>query len=99
MTIAELERALDSKRRVQKELAQERAVYDYTLADLVGRSIGRIYSSSATYPNIAEVYPTLFNTEDIQEQQSIKKAELSAMRFKQFAATFNKNYIKEAEDN
>lgn len=99
MTLAELERAIESKRRVQKESAQERAVYDYTLADLIGRSIGRIYSSSANYPNISEVYPTLFDTQQVEEAQANRQAELSAIRFKQFAAAFNSNFKKEAEDN
>lgn len=98
MTLAELERAIDSRKRAQKIAAQERASFDYTLAELIGRSVGRIYSSSSSYPNIAEVYPTLFDTKEVEEQQAIKRDELSAMRFKQFAAAFNKNY-KEAEDN
>lgn len=99
MTLAELERALDSKRRIQKAEAQERATYDYILADLIGRSMGRIYSSSANYPNISEVYPTLFDTEIIDKAQANRQDELSAIRFKQFAAAFNSNYTKEAEDN
>jgi hypothetical protein len=74
---------------------QERASYDYILADIIGRSIGRLYSNSAQYPPIEEVYPTLFNTEHIKEQKQNKVDELSAMRFKQFAASFNKKFNKE----
>ena len=89
MTLAELERLLDSKRRTQKRQAQEKATFDYILADLIGRSISRLYSASNEIPDIATVYPTLFDTKQIEEQKSIKKAELSAARFRQFANSFN----------
>lgn len=97
MTIAEIGRAVASRARVEKHRAQERATYDYLLADLIGKSISRIYSSSARYPDIGTVYPTLFDSEEIQEQKKIKQAELSAARFKQFADTFNKKF-KEVAD-
>lgn len=92
MTLAELTRLLDSKKRVMKQKAQEKASFDYVLADLIGRSVSRIYNSSNKMPPIAEVYPTLFDAKEIEEQRSVKKAELSALRFKQFANAFNKKF-------
>lgn len=92
MTLAELARAMESKQRVEKLRAQERASYDYILADLIGRSIGRIYSSSTKIPAISEAYPTLFNSQEIEEQKAAQKAELSALRFKQFANSYNKKF-------
>lgn len=71
---------------------QKQANFDYILADLIGRSINRIYSNSVQYPDISEVYPSLFDTEEIQEQRKAKSAELSALRFKQFAQNFNKKF-------
>lgn len=91
MTLAELERAIESKKRVMKREEQKRASFDYVLADLIGRSISRIYSSSAKMPEISEAYPTLFNSEEIQEKRQVNKDELSAMRFRRFAQAFNKN--------
>ena len=93
MTIAELSRAIASKQRVAKTTAQEKASYDYILADLIGKSIARLYSSSANYPDISSVYPTLFTSEEIQEKKKEKLLELSALRFKQFAQLHN-NKIK-----
>ena len=92
MTLAELNRSLLSKRRVLELKAKERASYDYILADLIGRSVARVYSSSAKLPSIAEAYPSLFNQEEIQEQQQAQKDQLSALRFKQFAESFNKRF-------
>ena len=95
MTLAELIRAINSKKRMQVERAKERASFDYVLADLIGRSISRIYSSSSTMPQISEVYPSLFDSEELQEKQQKKKDELSALRFKQFAQSYNKRFSKE----
>ena len=92
MTIAELTRAMRSKNRVKKQQAQEQATFDYILADLIGRSIGRLYSSSTTIPEISAIYPSLFNDKEIEEKKAAKKAELSALRFKQFADSFNSKY-------
>ena len=88
-------RAVESKKRVEKEKAKEKASFDYILADMIGRSISRIYSSAATLPTLAEVYPTLFDSAEIEEKQQEKKDELSVLRFKQFANSFNKNFKKE----
>lgn len=95
MTITEIERAIASKKRIIKVQAQERASFDYILADLIGRSVGRIYSSSTKIPEIGEVYPSLFDTQEVEEKRAEKKAELSALRFKQFAQSFNKKFKKE----
>lgn len=100
MTLAELERAIDSKKRLYISTSREKAAFDYTLADLIGKSIARIYGSANKMPELSEVYPTLFDSEEIQEQKAQKQAELSALRFKQFATSFNSKFKKEeAKDN
>lgn len=95
MTIAELERVTASKVRVRQREAQEKATYDYILADVIGKSIARIYSSSNHMPDISEVYPTLFDSQEIEQKKQEQKAKLSALRFKQFAQSFNQNFSKE----
>ena len=92
MTIAELSRATESIKRVEKVRLQEKATLDYLLGDLVGRSIARIYSSSAKYPEIAEIYPTLFDSQEIEEARAEKQAELSALRFRLFANSHNEKF-------
>lgn len=95
MTIAELERATTSRARMEKRRAQETATYDYILADLIGKSVSRIYNSSNHMPDISEAYPTLFDSQEIEEKKQEQKAKLSALRFKQFAQSFNQNFNKE----
>lgn len=95
MTLAELKRAIDSKKRVKIREDKERASFDYILANLIGKSISRIYSSSNNMPDISEVYPSLFDSKEIQEARFEKQQELSALRFRQFAQAFNKKIAKE----
>ena len=89
MTLAELERAMESKRRVEKLRAQEKASFDHVLADLIGRSIARLHSSVHTMPDISEAYPTLFDSKEIEAKKAEKLAEVSALRFKLFANAYN----------
>ena len=95
MTLAEVIRSIESKKRQQKLQAQERASYDYILADLIGRSVSRIYSNSTRLPQIYEVYPTLFDGVEMEEQKQQKQMELSAIRFKLFAQSYNKKHTTE----
>lgn len=92
MSIAELTREIDSRKRQERDAARETAAHNYILADLIGRSVARLYSSTAKMPTLADAYPSLFNSEEIEEQQQRKKDELTIMRFKQFAASHNKKY-------
>ena len=98
MTIAEIERAVASRNRVRELEQKERALFDYIHADLVGRSIARVYNSGNEYPSIEEAYPTIFeNVAAIQDKQA-KKAELSALRFKLFADNYNSKFKEVAQD-
>lgn len=99
MTLGEVTRAVESNRRVYKQKAQEKASYDYILADLIGKSIARIHSSANQMPPIADVYPTLFDAAAVEEKIQEKKDELSTIRFKQFADSFNKRFKKEEREN
>lgn len=97
MTLAELERAVKSIKRVKLEEARKQANFDYQLANLIGVSISRIYSNSARFPDISEVYPSLFDAEEIEDKKQEKRNELSALRFKQFAQMHNKRFLAGGE--
>lgn len=92
MTLAEVVRAVESRKRVQEIEAKEKATFDYILADLIGRSMARIHSSANHYPTLAEAYPDLFNSAEIEAEVKARKDELSALRFKQFANSYNKRF-------
>lgn len=97
MTLAELFRLMESKQRIQKREAQEKATYDYILADLIGRSIARVYNSSNKMPDIEKVYPTIFDEKELEEQRQIKRDKMDALRFQLFATSHNKKLLKKEE--
>lgn len=92
MTIGELIREIESKQRQEKKRLRERANFDYILADLIGGSIARIYSSANHLPAIEEAYKGIFDEKEIQEERQKQLDEVSAIRFRQFAQQFNKKY-------
>lgn len=91
---------MESKLRVKRIEAQEKATFDYILADLIGVSVSRLISSSAKpYPPIEEVYGSLFSEMKTQkvEEKITKQDELSALRFKLFAKSYNDRHKEVAE--
>lgn len=97
MTLAEVNRAANSKIRMTKIEDEKKASFDYILADLIGRSVSRIYSSSSKMPSLSEAYPSLFSKEKEEKMIQEKKKELSALRFKQFANSYNAKYKEVAK--
>ena len=63
MSFAELERAIESKKRVINNQLKERAIFDYKLADLIGYSTARVHNKANKMPTLEEVYPTLFTVD------------------------------------
>lgn len=94
MTIAEIERAIKAHTAMEKR----KATYDYVLADLIGRSVARVYNSENRLPTLAEAYPTLFDEQEAAEELQRAQGELTAIKFKQFAQTFNSNFERGANN-
>lgn len=95
MTMNEYLRCIKAKKRAQRLELQQRALMDWLLADLIGKSFARLYSNSARMPNFQEYYSALLDEtqkQDIEEKKQERQDELSALRFKQFANSFNKKF-------
>lgn len=99
MTIGELERFIDSKQRQEEHRLKERATMDYTLALLIGRAV-QGSSEENPFPELYEIYPKLFFEElkKREEEKEEQMAQLSAIRFIQFAESFNSKFDKEANE-
>lgn len=99
MTFAEIERAINSKRRVKKLDMQQKASFDYILANLVAKGVSIVLGDKSDYPTIESAYSGLFDDVIEERQEAIKeqKMNLSALRFKQFAQSYNKNFKEVAK--
>ena len=84
MTFAEINRAIESKKRVMVIEEKRQAVQDYILADLIGYSVSRIHNKNNKMPTLREAYPSLFDTQEDQErteQQQIEKFKAQLLQF------------------
>ena len=99
MTPAEVGRLIDSKNRLAKIEANERASFDYIQASLIIKGVSICLGEKSSYPTLQEAYPSLF--EDLIEEQAEKiqkqKETMSILRFRQFAQTYNNKY-KEVQE-
>jgi hypothetical protein len=95
MTIREIDNAIKSKLRVRKIEAQEKASYDYIQATLIVKGVGIALGSKQEFPTLEQTYPGIFEDliEKRRDELQEKRDELSALRFRQFAQSYNKNYI------
>lgn len=104
MTFAEIKRAIASKVRINKIQAQERASFDYILADLIGKSIARIHAEDGVeiFPRLEDAYPTLFDdlpqVQEREDKLAEAKDELSALRFRLFATSHNEKLKEVAKE-
>ena len=98
MTFAELDRLVASKKRMEKHFAKEKATYDYISAILIGRAFAACMDNKAKFPEIHEVYPSLFDVQEREIQKREQSNQLSALRFKQFAHSYNKKFKEVAND-
>lgn len=99
MTFCEVTRAVESFNRRKKLEFQERASFDYILADLIGRSVARVLNSQNKLPEINEAYPNIFDDELIEQKRVDTKMELSAIRFRKFAEAYQNKMNKKEVSN
>lgn len=85
MTKAEVERYLDGALWRLKLRAQ----FDYSLADLFGASVARLFDNKNEFPAIYQAYPALFEEEVIEEEKQEIAVTNSMNNFMMFAMKHN----------
>ncbi len=96
MTLREIENCINSKQRVRRMENQERATYEYIQATLIIKGVGIALGSKEEFPTVEQAYPGVFEdlVEKKQDELQQKKDELSALRFRQFAQSYNNKFVK-----
>ncbi len=98
MTVAELTRYCDG---AMWRLKQQ-ALFDYTLANLIGVSNARLLSKDVDYPTLEDAYPTVFADEISKAKEQQKAEEVatqnSTNRFLEFAKKHNTKVRREVGD-
>lgn len=98
MSLKELERYFKSRARVLKAEERKKATYDYILADLIGRSVSRIYNSSNKMPPLHDAYPSLFSEEEIKKSKAERDRQRFMAGLQQFAQSYNKEFEEVAKN-
>ena len=94
MTPAEVSRAVNARSRAIKRETKEKASYDYILATLIVKGVAICLGDKKPFPTLQEAYPSVFDEELAAQEEQInnRKTELSVLRFKQFAQSYNTKY-------
>ncbi|WP_235070573.1 hypothetical protein [Turicibacter sp. TJ11] len=58
-TIKQITRYVESYNKQQENQLQEKAFFDYQLANLIGMSVARLLSKDAKFPSFEKAYPFL----------------------------------------
>ena len=94
MTVAEVVRESKGIAYRKEQSNKEVANMVWLLPQLIGASIGTMFDKNAKYPEIEQVFPTLF--ENDPEVEKRKRMERSAAQLIQFANSHNMK-MKERE--
>lgn len=74
---------------------KQQAQFDYSLADLIGASMARLFDSNNHYPTIYEAYPHLFEEEAKKEKDEALQEEIATTNsINNFLAFAMKNNAK-----
>ena len=94
MTPGEVNRSIESRNRIKRMETQEKASYDYILANLIVKGVGITLGSKASFPSLQESYPGVFDDVIKEQEEKIQeqKTNLSALRFRQFAQSYNNRF-------
>lgn len=94
MTLREIDNYVRSRLRVRRIEAQEKATYDYIQSTLIIKGVGIALGSKEEFPTVEQAYPGIFEdlVEKKKDELQQKRDELSALRFRQFAQSYNKRF-------
>lgn len=89
MDLNEVRRAMNAAIERHKEEMREKAMFVYSLAELINLGTARALGGKGDWPEIEEVFPSLFDAEKMQEERRLQKGQRFAEQFKAYAEAWN----------
>ena len=90
-TLAQVTRYVEAYNKQQQSELQEKAYFDYQLANLIGMSVSRLLSKDAKYPEFKKAYPFIGN--DAQERVDEQwEMEVQRIKLREWAEQMNKKF-------
>ena len=90
-TIKQITRYVESYNKQQENQLQEKAFFDYQLANLIGMSVARLLSKDAKYPTFEKAYPFI-NKDAKTEVDEEWEMEVQHNRLREWAEQINKKF-------
>lgn len=90
-TLAQVTRYVEAYNKQQQSELQEKAYFDYQLANLIGISVSRLLSKDAKYPEFKKAYPFIGRgtQEKVDEQWEM---EVQRIKLREWAEQMNKKF-------
>lgn len=90
-TLAQVTRYVESYNKQQEAQLQEKAFFDYQLANLIGLSVARLLSKDAKYPTFEKAYPFINNAQP-KEVDEEWEMEVQHNKLREWAEQMNKKF-------
>ena len=90
-TIKQVTRYIEAYQKQQENQLQEKAFFDYQLANLIGMSVARLLSKDAKYPTFEKAYPFI-NKDAKTEVDEEWEMEVQHNRLREWAEQINKKF-------
>ena len=90
-TIKQVTRYIEAYQKQQENQLQEKAYFDYQLANLIGMSVARLLSKDAKYPTFEKAYPFV-NKDAKAEVNEEWEMEVQHNKLREWAEQINKKF-------
>ena len=90
-TIKQVTRYVEAHNKQQENQLQEKAFFDYQLANLIGLSVARLLSKDAKYPTFEKAYPFISNAQP-KEVDEEWEMEVQHNKIREWAEQMNKKF-------
>lgn len=98
-TLSQVTRYVESYNKLKDNQMQEKAYFDYQLANLIGMSVARLLSKGAKYPTFEKAYPFV-NKDNDKETDESWEMEKQHLKLLEWAEQMNKKFeVKQKESH
>lgn len=97
-TYGEMLRYMKAYSNILLRERQDKASFDYQLSNLIGISVSRLFSSDSKFPEIYDVYPTIFDPPSEEELAMVEAMKMKARMIEYTEQHNAKQQIKEIEE-
>lgn len=97
-TLAQITRYVESYNKQQQNKLQEKAYFDYQLANLIGVSVYRLLSKNTKYPAFEKAYPFITQSKQAKEIDEEWEMEKQHMKLMEWAEQMNKKFEKNKKE-